>query len=147
MERRRSHKHARAHTHTQIHSCTHMHAHSAPGQPNMKTGGLDSECHRSSERTFWQSLDTSLALEDAWGLHTGSTQAGILEPVGQSPGKQGPWVTITLELGLVPHVTRRRRESGTWERQTGRKKGFESHEEVTKAPEVVSLGPPPGNWG
>lgn len=88
------------HLHIHAHSGTHKHAHH-PGPPNVKAGGLEPKCNRSTESTFWRSLDKSHALEDAW-RGTDWRQSGFLGQAGESIGRQGPQITITLELGLVP---------------------------------------------
>lgn len=99
VERKRSHKHAHTCTYMPTQARTSMHT--TPGPPNVKASGLEPKCNRSTEGTFWRSLDESHALEDAW-WGTDWRQSGFLGQAGESIGRQGPQITITLELGLVP---------------------------------------------
>lgn len=58
--------HTHTHAHTRAHTCTRTRMLATIGPPQSKAGGLDSECHESSDRTFWQSRDSSQASEGAW---------------------------------------------------------------------------------
>lgn len=106
-----AHTHWCMRTHTQARP--HTHARTTTRQPNLKADGLDSECNQSSERTFWQSLDTSHALEEAWGIQTQGRRAswvgGQEHRGGREPGS--PW-SSGLWLEAVPCMTRTRSASG-----------------------------------